>query len=57
MLAITPDARGIARWWVSLEVKSKDAIEENEGIFLVTLDENDKCTDFREWWNSRTSAS
>lgn len=25
----------------------------NEGIFLVTLDENGKRTDFREWWNSR----
>jgi len=54
VLAITPDGRGIARWWVSLTAKGDNAIEENEGIFLVTLDENGKCTDFREWWNSRT---
>jgi hypothetical protein len=54
VLAITPDGRGIARWWVSLKVKGEDAIEENEGIFLVTLDQSGKCTDFREWWNSRT---
>ena len=53
-LAITPDGRGIARWWVAIKLRGEDAIEENEGIFLVTLDENGKCTDFREWWNSRT---
>ena len=53
-LAITPDGRGIARWWVSIKVKGEDTVEENEGIFLVTLDGNGKCTDFREWWNSRT---
>ena len=55
-LAITPDGRGIARWWVSIKLKGEDTIEENEGIFLVTLDENGRCTDFREWWNSRTRA-
>jgi hypothetical protein len=53
-LAITPDGRGIARWWVSSEELGEDAVEENEGIFLVTLDEDGLCTDFREWWNSRT---
>jgi ketosteroid isomerase-like protein len=55
-LAITPDGRGIARWWVSIKQKGEDTIEENEGIFLVTVDENGLCTDFREWWNSRTQA-
>jgi hypothetical protein len=54
VLAITPDERGIARWWVSLRVKGEGAIEENEGIFLVTLAADGRCTDFREWWNSRT---
>ena len=53
-LAITPDGRGVARWWVSIRVKGADAIEENEGIFLVTLDGDGKCTTFREWWNSRS---
>jgi hypothetical protein len=55
-LAITPDGRGIARWWVWIKQKGEDTIEENEGIFLVTVDENGLCTDFREWWNSRTQA-
>jgi PAS domain-containing protein len=53
-LAITPDGRGIARWWVSIKVKEQDTIEENEGIFLVTLDAEGRCTEFREWWNSRS---
>jgi hypothetical protein len=53
-MAITPDGRGIARWWVSIEVPADNTIEENEGIFLVTLDANGLCTDFREWWNSRS---
>ena len=53
VLAITPDGRGIARWWVSTE-DSAGQIEEDEGIFLVTLDGDGVCTEFREWWNSRT---
>jgi hypothetical protein len=53
-LAITPDGRGIARWWVSMEVPAEGTIEEDEGIFLVTLGDDGRCTDFREWWNSRS---
>jgi SnoaL-like domain len=51
-LAFTPDGRGIARWWVSMDVPGEGV--ELEGIFLVTLDEDGRCTDFREWWNSRS---
>ena len=51
-LAITPDGRGIARWWVSMDVPAEGTVEEYEGIFLVTLDVEGRCTDFREWWNS-----
>ncbi len=51
-LAITPDGRGLARWWVSLDVAG-GVIVELEGIFLVTLGEDGLCTDFREWWNER----
>ena len=25
-----------------------------EGIFLVTLDAEGRCTEFRNWWNSRS---
>jgi len=53
-LAITPDGCGIARWWVSIRVPGTDTIEEDEGIFLVTLDDGGLCTEFREWWNSRS---
>jgi ketosteroid isomerase-like protein len=52
-LAITPDGRGVARWWVSTQDPSSGEIEEDEGIFLVTLDGEGLCTEFREWWNSR----
>jgi hypothetical protein len=51
-LAITPDGRGLARWWVSLDIAG-GAVVELEGIFLVTLDDAGLCTDFREWWNDR----
>ena len=51
-LAITPDGRGIARWWVSIRTPD-DTIEEDEGIFLVTLGADGRCTGFREWWNTR----
>jgi ketosteroid isomerase-like protein len=53
-LAITPDGRGIARWWVSMDAPDAGEVEEDEGIFLVTLDGSGLCTEFREWWNSRT---
>jgi hypothetical protein len=29
-------------------------MEENGGIFLVTLDENGKCAELHEWWNRHT---
>jgi len=51
-LAITADGRGLARWWVSLDVAGGMVVE-LEGIFLVTLDDAGLCTDFREWWNER----
>jgi ketosteroid isomerase-like protein len=53
-LAITPDGSAIARWWVSIKLRGENTIEENEGIFLVTLDAEGRCTEFREWWNSRS---
>ena len=51
-LAITPDGRGLAHWWVSLDITGGTTVE-LEGIFLVTLDDKGLCTDFREWWNER----
>jgi hypothetical protein len=53
-LAVTPDGRGVARWWVSTRLPDAGTIEEHEGIFLVTLGPDGRCTDFREWWNTRS---
>ena len=53
-LAITPDGRGIARWWVSMDVPADGTVAELEGIFLVTLEDDSRCSDFREWFNGRT---
>jgi len=53
-LAVTPDGRGIARWWVSTTDPDTGDVEEDEGIFLVTTGGDGLCTEFREWWNSRT---
>ena len=53
-LAVTPDGRGIARWWVSMDVPADGTVEELEGIFLVTLGDDGRCTDFREWFNNRS---
>jgi hypothetical protein len=39
----------------SIALRQTPSTTEDEGIFLVTLDEDGRCTDFREWWNSRTS--
>ena len=54
VLALTPDGRGLARWWVSMRIPATGTIEEDEGIFLVTLGADGRCTDFGEWWNSRS---
>ena len=51
-LAVTADGRGIARWWVSLRTRAEGANVEIEGIFLVTLNADGLCTDFREWFNA-----
>jgi hypothetical protein len=53
-LAITPDGRGVARWWASVETADGAEIEDLEGIFLVTFGPDGRCADFREWWNTRT---
>jgi hypothetical protein len=54
LLGVTPDGRGLARWWVSMEVPAQQTSDELEGIFLVTLDDAGRCTDFREWFNHRS---
>jgi hypothetical protein len=53
----SPSRRTVAalrRWWVSMDVPETGQVEEDEGIFLVTLGGDGLCTEFREWWNSRS---
>jgi hypothetical protein len=52
-LAVTPDDRGIAWWGVTFAVPAAGIRTRIEGIFIVTLDDDGRCTEFREWWNER----
>jgi hypothetical protein len=53
-LAVTPDGvRGIGWWGVSFDVPALGTTERLEGIFMVTLDGEGRCSEFREWWNVR----
>ncbi len=52
VLAIAED-RGIARWKVAFTRLSSNVPVELDGIFLVELDGDGLCTEFREWWHSK----
>lgn len=45
-------AAGFARWWVSFAVPVARQRVQLEGIFQVALDDDGRCTEFREWWNA-----
>ena len=48
------ESGGVAHWACSFDVG--DLHIELDGIFIVVLTEDGLCSDFREWWNERTSA-
>jgi uncharacterized protein (TIGR02246 family) len=50
VLATTEDA-GIAHWHCRFTRLTSDSAAELDGIFLVDLDADGKCTEFREWWH------
>ncbi len=52
VLAVTED-RGIARWKVDFTRISSDAPVKLDGIFLVEMNSDGLCTEFREWWHSK----
>jgi ketosteroid isomerase-like protein len=52
VLATTEDA-GIARWHCRFTRLTSDSAVELDGIFLVELDADGRCTEFREWWHKR----
>jgi hypothetical protein len=43
---------GWARWWCSFVRVSTGRKVRIDGILKATFDEQDLCTDFREWWHS-----
>lgn len=46
-------ALGIARWWASfVRIPSKTQIK-LDGIFAVSLDGENRCWVFREWWHKQ----
>ena len=47
---------GVARWLASVPL-SDGVRSEIDGIFVVRLDGNGLCSEFREWFNSRQLAS
>jgi hypothetical protein len=53
-LGTTDDGGGIAHWSCSFNVEALRI--DLDGIFIVTLTEDGLCSEFREWWNERTSA-
>lgn len=50
ILAVTSD-HGIARWWASFVRVPPGLPTKLDGIFLITLDADGRCTSLREWWH------
>lgn len=50
-LALTDDGRGIFRCWSSVIAVATGTRVRTEGVFLITLTEDNLCSEFREWWN------
>jgi hypothetical protein len=47
----TTETGGVAHWRASfLRLPANDPVE-LDGIFLVELDADGRCTEFREWWH------
>ncbi|HEY7630928.1 MAG TPA: nuclear transport factor 2 family protein [Thermoleophilaceae bacterium] len=49
------ESGGVAHWACEFNV-GEDLRIYLDGIFIVVLTEDGLCSDFREWWNERTSA-
>ncbi len=52
ILAITEE-EGIAHWNANYTRLPTDAPVKLDGVFLVKLDANGRCTEFREWWHKQ----
>jgi hypothetical protein len=47
----TTENMGIAHWHTEFARLTTNSTVELDGIFLVELDADSKCTEFREWWH------
>jgi ketosteroid isomerase-like protein len=47
----TTETGGIAHWRSGFTRLTSNSAVELDGIFLVKLDADGKCTEFREWWH------
>ena len=47
------DGKGIAHWKASFLRKEAQTQINLDGIMLVNLNSENKCTNFREWWQSK----
>jgi SnoaL-like domain len=52
LLAVT-DTIGIARWMASYAYPREGRLVRYDGVFAFSLNDESRCTGFREWWNTR----
>jgi len=50
ILAVTQD-NGIAHWWVSFVHAASGTKVKLDGIFVVSLNGENRCTVFKQWWH------
>jgi len=43
----------IARWWASFVIVPQGLKTKLDGIFLISLDGEGRCTSLREWWHKQ----
>lgn len=56
VLAVTGNL-GIARWWASFTDTPSQVQVKLDGIFVVVMSADNRCTKFREWWHTQVNAS
>jgi ketosteroid isomerase-like protein len=52
LLAVT-DTIAIARWMASFAYPREGRLVRYDGVFAFSLNDESRCTEFREWWNTR----
>ena len=50
ILAVTEES-GIARWWATFLIVPQGLQTKLDGIFVINLDGDGRCTALREWWH------